>query len=231
MLPLPVTNLVACFARAASILPKIRFKKWVRMHHQCNLRCMSLLMRNLSTLLPLPSAALCVHAAVDEFDTDGDGLLGFEEFVAIMKRDGFQGTDAIVREAVAKEQKRTGVSASDLWPAAEQAAAPIPGSPASGDAGRILAAFGLFDLDGDGKISCAEIGDVMRSLGFYPTDDDIEELVKVFDQDGDDLINFPEVCRRALDVLLASLRSQLMLGSLSGHAVCRTIPNLTCSCS
>ena len=104
MLPLPVTNLVACFARAASILPKIRFKKWVRMHHQCNLRCMSLLMRNLSTLLPLPSAALCVHAAVDEFDTDGDGLLGFEEFVAIMKRDGFQGTDAIVREAVAKER-------------------------------------------------------------------------------------------------------------------------------
>lgn len=40
-------------------------------------------------------------------------------------------------------------------------------------------AFDLFDLDGSGKISASEFGTVMRSLGQNPTDDDIEELLKV----------------------------------------------------
>ena len=41
-------------------------------------------------------------------------------------------------------------------------------------------AFDMFDLDESGKISAAEFGTVMRSLGQNPTDEDIQELLKVY---------------------------------------------------
>ena len=39
--------------------------------------------------------------------------------------------------------------------------------------------FDMFDLDSSGKISAAEFGTVMRSLGQNPTDEEIDSLLKV----------------------------------------------------
>jgi hypothetical protein len=38
------------------------------------------------------------------------------------------------------------------------------------------ASFNLFDKDGDGGISLAELGEVLRSLGKYPTEDELEGM-------------------------------------------------------
>ncbi len=43
----------------------------------------------------------------------------------------------------------------------------------------VRGAFDMFDLDGSGEISVAEFGTVIRSLGENPTDDEIEEMLKV----------------------------------------------------
>ena len=43
----------------------------------------------------------------------------------------------------------------------------------------IKEAFSLFDVDGSGNISASECGTVIRSLGHNPTDDEIEDLLKV----------------------------------------------------
>ena len=43
----------------------------------------------------------------------------------------------------------------------------------------IKEAFSLFDADGSGSISAAECGTVIRSLGHNPTDDEIEDMLKV----------------------------------------------------
>ena len=44
--------------------------------------------------------------------------------------------------------------------------------------------FSLFDKDGDGSIATRELGPILRSLGFNPSDAEVAELVNDFDPDG-----------------------------------------------
>uniref|UniRef100_A0A7S1CPY3 Calmodulin n=1 Tax=Bicosoecida sp. CB-2014 TaxID=1486930 RepID=A0A7S1CPY3_9STRA len=53
-------------------------------------------------------------------------------------------------------------------------------------------AFALFDNDNSGTITADELGDVMRSLGQNPTEEDLKKMVDDIDQDGDGTIDFPE---------------------------------------
>ena len=42
----------------------------------------------------------------------------------------------------------------------------------------------MFDKDGDGTISCKELGVVMRSLGQNPTESELQEIINEVDVDG-----------------------------------------------
>ncbi|XP_018901252.2 uncharacterized protein [Bemisia tabaci] len=53
-------------------------------------------------------------------------------------------------------------------------------------------AFMLFDKDEDGKITIAELGVVMRSLGQRPTETELRDMVNEVDQDGNGTIEFNE---------------------------------------
>lgn len=53
-------------------------------------------------------------------------------------------------------------------------------------------AFSLFDKDGDGDISTKELGTVMRSLGQNPSDEELEDMVREVDVDGNGTIDFDE---------------------------------------
>ncbi|VDO05777.1 unnamed protein product [Rodentolepis nana] len=52
--------------------------------------------------------------------------------------------------------------------------------------------FQLFDKNGDGVISMAELGSVMRSVGQYATDEELKKMIKEVDTDGNGLIDFNE---------------------------------------
>ena len=44
-------------------------------------------------------------------------------------------------------------------------------------------AFAMFDKNGDNRITTSELGTVLRSLGWNPTDTELEEMVKDLDVD------------------------------------------------
>ena len=46
-------------------------------------------------------------------------------------------------------------------------------------------AFALFDHDENGAISTKELGDVLRTLGQNPTENELRDMVNEIDEDGD----------------------------------------------
>lgn len=56
----------------------------------------------------------------------------------------------------------------------------------------LLEAFKVFDRDGNGYITSQELKNVMTNLGEFLTPDEVEELVKEADLDGDGQINYEE---------------------------------------
>jgi calmodulin len=55
---------------------------------------------------------------------------------------------------------------------------------------KILDAFREFDKDGNGFISAAELRQVMTNLGEKLTDEEVDEIMKEADTDGDGQINY-----------------------------------------
>jgi calmodulin len=46
--------------------------------------------------------------------------------------------------------------------------------------------------DGNGKITTGDLGNIMRSLGQNPTEDELEDMLKELDVDGNSTIDFQE---------------------------------------
>jgi len=52
--------------------------------------------------------------------------------------------------------------------------------------------FSFFDRDGGGTITTVELGQVMRTFGWTPTEGELQELISEIDQDGNGCISFNE---------------------------------------
>jgi len=52
--------------------------------------------------------------------------------------------------------------------------------------------FSFFDRDGGGSITSVELGQVMRTLGWDPSEIELQELISEIDQDGNGVITFNE---------------------------------------
>jgi len=64
--------------------------------------------------------------------------------------------------------------------------------PSQGLVKELAEAFEFFDLNNDGKLSLKELGIVVRSLGDEATEEDLQQLVKRVDSDGDGHLNLSE---------------------------------------
>uniref|UniRef100_A0A1I8GC76 Calmodulin n=1 Tax=Macrostomum lignano TaxID=282301 RepID=A0A1I8GC76_9PLAT len=56
----------------------------------------------------------------------------------------------------------------------------------------IRESFALFDKNGDGSISAEELGEVMKTLGQFPNADELQDMMRQVDEDGDGTIDFNE---------------------------------------
>ena len=46
-------------------------------------------------------------------------------------------------------------------------------------------AFGLFDRDGDGYITTTDLGSALRSMGIFPTDNELMDILNETDPEGE----------------------------------------------
>jgi calmodulin len=51
-------------------------------------------------------------------------------------------------------------------------------------------AFRLFDKEGNGVVTTQEIGSVLRNLGLFPTEQELQQMLKDIDIDGDGTFSF-----------------------------------------
>lgn len=84
--------------------------------------------------------------------------------------------------------------------------------------------FKKFDVNGDGKISCGELGAIMASLGHPCTDEELQCMVREADADGDgfiDLAEFVEINTRGVDVqeAMEDLRDAFLVYDVDGNGV------------
>lgn len=87
---------------------------------------------------------------INEVDTDGNGMIDFPEFLAMMANR--------LKDKYTEEE--------------------------------IKESFRVFDKDGNGFISAAELQHVMKSLGEQLTDDEIEDMIREADINGDGQVDF-----------------------------------------
>ena len=71
----------------------------------------------------------------------------------------------------------------------------------------IREAFKVFDRDNNGFISAAELRHVMTSIGEKLTDDEVDEMIREADQDGDGRIDCTRAPLRLLPFPLPQLRA------------------------
>lgn len=79
----------------------------------------------------------------------------------------------------------------------------------------IREAFRVFDKDGNGFISAAELRHVMTNLGEKLTDEEVDEMIREADIDGDGQVNY-EGCIALLDLLI-SIKNK----TYCWHVACR----------
>lgn len=66
------------------------------------------------------------------------------------------------------------------------------GSLSTEDLEKFKQMFMMFDKDGDGTVSTKELGAVMRSIGLYPTEEELEEMIDEADRDDSGTVDFHE---------------------------------------
>ena len=64
--------------------------------------------------------------------------------------------------------------------------------PDATDEEELKEAFKVFDKDGNGFISAAELRHVMTNLGEKLTDEEVDEMIREADVDGDGQVNYDE---------------------------------------
>jgi len=102
------------------------------------------------------------------FDKDGDGTITTKELGTVMRSLGQNPTEAELQDMMARKMKDTD---------SEE---------------EIREAFRVFDKDGNGFISAAELRHVMTNLGEKLTDEEVDEMIREADIDGDGQVNYEE---------------------------------------
>ncbi|EPQ03106.1 Calmodulin [Myotis brandtii] len=121
------------------------------------------------------------------FDKDGDGTttITTKELGAVMRSLGQNPTEAELQDMI-NEVDADGNGTIDFPEFLTMMARKMK------DTDRDREAFRVFDKDGNGYISAAELRHVMTNLGEKLTDEEVDEMIREADIDGDGQVNYEE---------------------------------------
>jgi calmodulin len=133
--------------------------------------------------------------AFEIFDKDRDGFITTKELGEIMKNLGQTPTDAELQDMI-NEVDIDGNGNIDFKEFLGLMARKMRDTDTEEE---LIEAFKVFDRDSNGLISSQELKHVMTSLGEKITDEEVEEMIREADIDGDGYINYEEFVRMIIN--------------------------------
>ena len=125
------------------------------------------------------------------FDKDGDGTITTKELGSVMRSLGQNPTEAELQDMI-NEVDADGNGTIDFPEFLSLMARKMKDTDTEEE---LVEAFKVFDRDGNGLISAAELRHVMTNLGEKLTDEEVDEMIREADVDGDGHINYEEFVR------------------------------------
>jgi len=122
------------------------------------------------------------------FDKDGDGTITTKELGTVMRSLGQNPTEAELQDMI-NEVDADGNGTIDFPEFLSLMARKMKDTDTEEE---LIEAFKVFDRDGNGFISAAELRHVMTNLGEKLTDEEVDEMIREADVDGDGQINYEE---------------------------------------
>lgn len=122
------------------------------------------------------------------FDRDGDGTITIKELKSVMRSLGLNPSDVELQDMI----NEIDLDSNGTIEFSEFLAMMTVKQKDSDADQELLEAFKMFDRDGNGYISAAELRYVMTNLSDRLTDEEVDDLMREADLDGDGQINFEE---------------------------------------
>ncbi|XP_042422258.1 calmodulin-like [Zingiber officinale] len=122
------------------------------------------------------------------FDKDGNGNITTSELGNVMRSLGQNPTEAELKEMI-KVADVDGSGTMDFKEFLNMMAHKLKDA---GSEEELKEAFRVFDKDQNGFISAAELHHVMKNIGEKLTDDEVNQMIREADTDGDGQINYQE---------------------------------------
>lgn len=132
--------------------------------------------------------------AFEMFDKDKDGTITAKELANVLKTLNQEPSDAELREMISEVD----VNGDGRIDFEEFVILMNRRSKEVDSEEEVINAFRVFDKEGGGMISAVELRHIMTTLGDRLTEEEVEEMIREADVDGDGYINYDEFVRNMM---------------------------------